>query len=410
MSQAELIDPAVYQTYFFVPPRDDEAGLRTRELEDFLSSVHNELATQAGVASQRIAIGSTEANWSDRLAAIARHVVTDQQGEPREVEMDLRTLHDAVMLRVSALRRGTFAATSLPQLEIPPLASLQSPAPGYLGSLVAYSAEVASRANAAEAARGIAEQRLNGPHETFRTDVGSLVLAEDGDRIGAVFVYQRDDAEAVFPFLMTLPELVLCRLKVGHSRDEIQQRLDETLARHATLRWLIGRFQPSRLALGDLKAANDQITTARAELVDGIERVKAGLRTIGLNRQNFERALDGSPLATERPRLAHYLLEKIARPIEHQAEASLGYCEGTRQVADVHFDSLAATADYHEARETHKLTWVVISLTSVQVVATIGATAEGAASVWDWIWRAGSILLPAALLAWIAIWLIGRRD
>lgn len=79
-------------------------------------------------------------------------------------------------------------------------------------------------------------------------------------------------------------------------------------------------------------------------------------------------------------------------------------------MADVHFDSLAATADYHEARETHKLTWVVISLTSVQVVATIGATAEGAASVWDWIWRAGSILLPAALLAWIAIWLIGRRD
>src|SRR5205814_4175492 len=106
-------------------------GAERAELEGLLNRVSAELARLLGThAPGPISLLPADVEASERLAVLGREKLGGA-----EVELEIRTLHDAVMLRLSVLRAGDFQSNDLPVFARPPLTSLEGWTTNYLGVL-----------------------------------------------------------------------------------------------------------------------------------------------------------------------------------------------------------------------------------------------------------------------------------
>ena len=130
---------------------------------------------------------------------------------------------------------------------------------------------------------------------------------------------------------------------------------------------------PNRMWLAALWEAGDQITTERAELAATVADIEGELRTLDLNRRNFETAIAASPFAPAAVELTELLIDRWSTPLAAQANADLGYRIATRERAVVEFESLNTTINWHVAWRTGWLTVVVLVLTLIQAAAATAA-------------------------------------
>jgi hypothetical protein len=176
------------------------------------------------------------------------------------------------------------------------------------------------------------------------------------------------------PFLLTLPVLALCHLKVRNSADNIRFHwLAELAEREGKLRGLLPGPEDLNQNPLQLLDRNDQITTWQAEVVDAVVHVQAELRTMRVNRDNFAAAASQA-FKRVAGRLQYLLIDRWMRGTELQAENDLGYVEGALQLAETHFKSIAASAEADQARALKRINWWVIILgVSQAVIALVSA-------------------------------------
>jgi hypothetical protein len=108
-------------------------------------------------------------------------------------------------------------------------------------------------------------------------------------------------------------------------------------------------------------------TARQAELVDAVAQVQLELRTMRINRANFEVA--AQPFDAEAKKLQHQLVDRWMRGPELQAGNDIGYTSGTLQRAENHFESIEASAQVHQIRELKKINkWQIYSAFVAAVV------------------------------------------
>jgi hypothetical protein len=403
----QLIDPSVYVSYFFVLPNAFEGPASAQEeLEDLFTKAVGEVAGTAPAERVRLVFGP--ASLSRRLTS-----VPPQQRADGEDELEVRTIHDAVSLRVSKLRRGQFALGPEAVVPAPHLKALEVEASNYLGKLTAHLAEASPSASDEELRDlGQAFAKVCLPpgewHSFFLPLVGALVFGPLGELAQLVFVY-RQGARVEFPFQITLQELFLCHLKVRNVARNLRERHFKAAKKQGyELKQLIAATHPNRLRLGELQKANDDLTTIRAELVTSICSIENELLTLEVARENFTRALQGSPFEPEAKHLTDLLIDRSSIPLRNQALVDLGYRKATREQATVHFESLDATIDLHDAKQTHLLAIVMAALTCAQVAGLVAVVAGSDFANWPWWVRLVSVLGATGSLSFLS-WLLIRR-
>jgi hypothetical protein len=354
---------------------------------------------------------------SRRLAAVPRRLRGDG-----ETEAEVRTLHDTVVLHVGKLRKGPFPLGPKAVVPAPGLESLKVEASNFLGKLTLHAAEAppgTSDADLLTLAEQYAGACLPGRAEErhcFSLPVGGLVIgpwADDsrtGDGARMVFVYRQGE-RVEFALQITLQELFLGHLKARNvDRNLRTHHLQQAKEQDHRLRGLIAASRhPHRLRLGQLQKTNDELITIRADLVTSICAIENELRTLEVARENFARALQGSPFEPEARRLTELFIDRYAVPLRNQALVDLGYRKATRERATVHFESLGATIDLQDAKQTHLLALVMAALTCAQVGGLVAVVGGSDFSSWPWWGRLLSVLAAVGSLFGLSWFLIKRR-
>jgi hypothetical protein len=224
--------------------------------------------------------------------------------------------------------------------------------------------------------------------EPLVMDLGTMLIGirtrpshqeAEAHALDLVFVGGRRDAnekelgesDPYDPFLLTLPEMALCHLKVRNSAANLRNHWLPGLAdRERQLRNLLPKPGQARPTLLQMLDRNDDITTWQAELVEAVAQVEAELRTMRINRDNFVAAAT-EPFHRLADKLRHVLIDRWMRGTEGQAENDLGYIQGTLQLAESHFRSIAASAEAEQARQLKRINRWVIVLGGLQVVVAL---------------------------------------
>jgi hypothetical protein len=284
----------------------------------------------------------------------------------------------------------------------------RQPASNYLGSLTAYCAEVADPANMADAADTLWHEAFSDlVPVSFSTDVGELRWGGAIRAMGAALVYRRGDKRAHGPFLWTLPQMCLCGLKVSNAVENIGADLTEARRAEESIAGILEGKPVAKLDLDDVRERIDRLSAAKARLAECLVRVEWELRTIRLNRRNFQMALRHTPWAGQVKRLQHHLIDQTGQYIQLQAAADLGYRNAATKRAEAHLESLEATASYYEVVETRKLSRIVLALTAIQVTSLLPTIFNF--TQLPWYLKATYIGATALVLAAPAIWWLTYR-
>jgi hypothetical protein len=399
-------DPAVYVSYFFVLPSPfEKTGMTKFGLEGLLTQAVREVAETA--PPEPVSVKFPPVWESRRLCPVVRKQQPDE-----EEELEVRTLHDTVSLRTGKVRKRTLALgpqAVLPARDLPYLETAST----FLGKLTAHTAEADPGTTDADllllAEQFAKECKLpGGASPRFSLPIGALVIGPLGESTRMVFVYRRGQA-VEFAFQMTLQELFLCHLKVRNAERNLRAyHLPQAKEQDEHLRQHIAATHPNRLRLGQLQKANDDLTTIRADLVTSICSIENELRTVEVARENFTHALQGSAFEPEARRLTDVLIDHCAIPLRNQALVDVGYRKATRERATVHFESLDATIDVHDAKQTHLLAIVMAALTCAQVAGLVAVVAGSNFATWHWGLRLGSVIGATGVLS-VLSWLLIRR-
>jgi hypothetical protein len=221
----------------------------------------------------------------------------------------------------------------------------------------------------------------------------------EASALDLIFVGGRDAARIaesyrLHPFLLRLPELALCHLKVRNSvenirsnwmmemaqreqwlRDKLSECQDLPKSNYPKTQKLI-TFLMKLVTLGfwgsfkkyhELLARNNEIAKRQEKLVDTVVHVKAELRTMRTNRDTFKAACT-RPFQRVAGQLKRILIDHWMHGTELQAENDIGYAEGAIRLARTHFRSVDATAEAEEAQALRRIHMWLIFLTVVQVV------------------------------------------
>jgi hypothetical protein len=394
-------DPTVYAIHFVANPpprhgahdaaRAPKAGDRPLTVVEFVNQAAAKFA-EALNAGEPKPIGQIDCveNAIDLVTEVGPGKVPgpDKPGD-RELYLDVRTLHDAVMVRTVVLYERTLAVSDLPQLDFEPPLPVARVA-GYLGSLRILYFETdrkgRQQADVARAAAVALDQSWLAQAEPLLTPLGMLLVAVkprpahqtreapalDMVLVGGAGTLQATREYRLHPVHVTLPELALCHLKVRNAAANLRGHWLKNLAdRERDLHGLFPEDRPWDLFR--MLAHNREIMTRQAGLVQAGAEVEAELRTMRINRDNFVAAAKARPFRRVADKLRHLLIDNFMRPVEVQAENDLGYVEGTLKLAEGHFKSIDASA---EVKQSSYLWWInfwVLLLGSVQVL--IGLTA-----------------------------------
>jgi hypothetical protein len=383
-------DVTDYQIHFFAIPLEREPE-KFRALCEFLNTAVASFAVAVGKeAPYPIQLDVFRQRVSDRLAL----VVPTRTPSGFELELDVRTLHDAVFLRARSLRKG---ALKLEQVKahrsVIPLPHPDTDLPSYVGALRVLYVESDEQDGSQRAVVG--EQLASdgdfpwlAEAEPIVTELGAMHFGaprplqnSEAPVLDLIFVGGRDTAAQAehakyprHPFLVTLPELALCHLKVRNSAESLESTWLPKMAEcDRELRDLFPRRGQRISTLEQMRSRNDDITTRQADLVDALVNVRAHLRTMRTNRDNFLSASAEAFPAIAR-RLRQSLIDFWVHGTELQADNDIEYAEGTLQRAENHFRSIEATAAVYQAQELTKIyRWQIRLAGEAVLVALIAA-------------------------------------
>jgi hypothetical protein len=275
--------------------------------------------------------------------------------------------------------------------------------PNYLGALRMLYVECDEQAGSQRAAIGRqlaidVDLLWIADAEPIVTELGAMLFGAPPPKLAQqpeapvldlIFVGGRDAAELaerypLHPFLIILPELALCHLKVRNSAESLHFTwLPDMADRERELRDLFPKRGESLTALERMRVRNDDITTRQADLMDALVQVRARLRTVRTNRDNFIAACSEA-FPTAARRLQEVLIDSWARGTELQADNDVDYIEGTLHRAESHFKSIEATAAVYQARELKRIArWQII-------LAVVGVTVASIAAYLTWTSAASS--------------------
>jgi hypothetical protein len=398
-------DVTDYQLHFFSIPSDREPDKRA-VLCQFLNDAVAYFAKAAGQEEPAypIQLDLFRQHASDRLSIMKPTRIPSGA----ELELDLRTLHDAVFLRGRATRKGPLRVEDVkahrPAIPIP---HSGMELPNYLGALRMLYVECDEQAGSQRAAIGRqlaidVDLLWIADAEPIVTELGAMLFGAPPPKLAQqpeapvldlIFVGGRDTAELaerypLHPFLIILPELALCHLKVRNSAESLHFTwLPEMADRERELRDLFPKRGESHTALERMRVRNDDITTRQADLMDALVHVRARLRTVRTNRDNFIAACsEGFPAVARR--LQQMLIDSWARGTELQADNDMDYAEGTLKRAESHFKSIEATASVYQARELKTISrWQT-------VLAVVGVIVASIAAYLTWVSVTSSGVLP----------------
>jgi hypothetical protein len=354
---------------------------------DFLNAVAKEFAKTAGTDPPRQILQLE--HFSEEFIDPLTFVEPTQGPSGATIELDVRTLHDTVMLRSTALHRGSFELEQVNKLDFStPLVRARQEVVSYLGAFRALYAETdkqegTKRAQVAKALATALDRTWLARAEPIITPIGTMLfgvqpvelhLRSKVAALDMIFVGGRNPAEiaesySLDPFLFTLPELALCHLKVRNAVENIRfDWLPKVAQRERELRDLLPKRGEGDLShLQNLKR-NDEITERQADLVDAVVHVQAEVRTMRINRDNFAATAAAEPFKRVADRLKHFLIDRWMRVPELQAENNIGYVEGTLQRAEAHFKSIEASAAVDQARYLQRINWWLIFLGALTVL------------------------------------------
>jgi hypothetical protein len=167
-----------------------------------------------------------------------------------------------------------------------------------------------------------------------------------------------------------LPELALCHLKIRNSAENIRVGwLPKVAERERELHDLLPQRGEGDRPHQQMLERNYEITKRQADLVDAVERVRAELRTMRVNRDNFVAAAELFRRVAEK--LKHLLVDRWMRGTELQAENDIGYVGGTLERAESHFKSIEASAAADQARYLQRINWALIVLGGLTLLTAV---------------------------------------
>jgi hypothetical protein len=382
-------DPTVYEIHFFAIPPDREAPKR-EAMRDFVNTAVQQFAkgVNATPPYQVLQLEHFAEEFTDPLSFVGPTEIAPGA----TVELDARTLHDTVMLRTTAERKGKFELENVKALDFStPLPQPSKLLPGYLGAFRVLYAETDKQERPKRAQVGKALAAAFGwtwlaEAEPIVTPIGTMLFGvqrlplhrqHDAPALDLIFVGGRDAAEIserypLHPFLFTLPELALCHLKVRNSASNIRfDWLKQVAQRERELRDLLPLRGEDDRDLQKMLGRNDDLTARQAELVDAVAHVESELRTMRINRDNFAAA--ARPFRRVAVKLQHLLIDRWMRGTELQAENDIGYIQGTLRRAENHVKSIEASAEVQQARALRRINATVIVLGLVQTLIAAAA-------------------------------------
>jgi hypothetical protein len=383
-----VYDPIVYQMHYFAIPGAREAA-RRKALVDFLNTATTQFASALNTVPSRkiLELQDFAEEFIDPLTFVD-HV---QVPSGAVFELDARALHDAAMLRTSAMLKGGFPLEKVKELFAVALPEPEKGLASYLGMFrVLYvETDVQPPSNWVKVGRAIAGAfgwKWLAQAQPIDTPAGMMLFGVQPrlpykpatPTLDLLFVGERRDetkeeeGQPPHPLLFTIPELALCHLKVRNSAENLRyHRLGELADYDRQLREILPRDEVVEHDLYQMLDRNDELTARQARLVDALAHVQLELRTMHINRDNFDAAARSFNQAAGE--LKQQLIDRWMRPMEAQAENDMGYINGTLQRADNHFKSIAASAAAHQARELKTITRWQIFLTVVGVaIAVLG--------------------------------------
>jgi hypothetical protein len=384
-------DVTDYELHFFSIPLDREPDKRS-VLCQFLNDAVACFAKAVGKeeSAYPIQLDLFRQRASDRLAIVRPTRIPSAH----ELELDVRTLHDAVFIRARALRQGPLRLEDVKaHRPVIPMPRSGKELPNYLGTFRILYAESDEQEGSQRAEIG-RQLAIDGglswiaDAEPIVTELGAMLFGAPPPKpdqrpeapvLDLIFVGGRDATELAeryprHPFLITLPELALCHLKVRNSAESLRFTwLRELADRDRELRDLFPKRGESISALAQMRVRNDDITTRQVDLMDALVHVRAQLRTMRTNRDNFVAACsEGFPTVARR--LQQALIDSWARGTELQADNDIDYIEGTLNRAESHFKSIEATATVYQARELKRIArWQIILAVVGVAVASVAA-------------------------------------
>jgi hypothetical protein len=414
-------NPAAYEIHFFAIPVDREAAkteavrgvpnaARKREaardflnpaaireaVRDFLNTATSKFdeavrgtgRSQADPPTKILQLEPFAEEFSDPLTSV------DPTETPGGVtlKLDVRTLYDTAMLRMTAAQEGQFELKDVKPFDFSTVVPRPAePLPNYLGVFHVLYVETDEPEGPkwAEVGKALATD-LNwtwlAKAEPIATPLGTMLFgvqprqrhqqqavpALDLLFIGGQNTQQLRKSYPLDPILFTLPEMALCHLKVRNSADNLRFTwLPKLVLREEELKQMLPRDDEEEPDHMKMLALNDELTARQARLVDAVEHAQVDLRTMRINRHNFAGA--AHPFQEVAARLQHLLVDQWMRGVALQAENDVSYIQGTLQRAENHFKSIAASAAAYQARELERNNWWLIFLNWVVII--IGALA-----------------------------------
>jgi hypothetical protein len=393
-----IYDPTAYVMHFFAiaPPREAK---KLQAVRDFLNLAATQFAAAVGKGQphQILQLEDFNEGASDRLT----FVEPSPTDSGLQLELVVRTLHDTAMLRTRAMHEGTFELDNLAALDFSvPLPQPAKEIPNNLGVFRVWYVETDQqeshkRAGVGQAVATALQWSWLTDAEPISTPLGTLLFGvpprlphqqHETPTLDLLFVGGRNAAEIaqgypVHPFLLTLPELALCHLKVRNSAGNINYHWLGLLAdRDRELRDLLPKEGEDPRNLQQMLDLNDELTARQARLVDTLAHVQLELRTMRINRDNFAAAAQAFKRVAVK--LQHLLINRWLRTTELQAENDIGYTAGTLQRAENHFKSIEASAAAHQARELDKINRSQIALAIANVLLAVVAGLTGIVSAY----------------------------
>jgi hypothetical protein len=418
-----LADAQVFRTYYFVPGYErDPAKMHAFDLGQLLTGAAQELKSNAKPVDLQVAYPP----GSVRL--------TEVKPQPRgnvEVGLEVRTLHDSYMLTTIAQQPGPVAPGSGPPIVPPVDPHVPQNFTGqaldkFLGKFTIYTAEVPAGTHPTEmeeAARAYARRHWPSANPTPASTAQAAILidlnipkpgARDALEPRCVVIYPT--GTDILHFLrIALPELFLYHLKARVLYQDVRSHsLDALRDDDEKIRALLAETRDSsRLGPDELLAANDTLTTLLTTLVADVSATENQVHTGEIARKNFNRAAAECQFAPAALAvLTRVLMDDWVSMLNDLADAALGYRRRTRDLARVHFESLQATVEMHQARETRYLAIVMAVLTCAQVGGVIlSAFGDNA---WEEIlgkefpvWGAVAIRIALAVVCTLGFFAIG---
>jgi hypothetical protein len=377
-------DPTAYEIHFIAIPMTRE-GKKLPAVVEFLNTTAAQFARAVGKdAPYRIMelVDFTEL-VSDRLTSV--EPTKDSSG--RSLELDVRTLHDAAMIRTTVLHKGSFELDKVKALNFcGPLPPPQADVSNYLGAFRVLYVETdrpegAKRAGVGEALATAFGWTWLAEAEPVVTPLGTMLFGVQPRKphqqpvaptLDLIFVGGRDAAAIaerypLHPFLLTLPELALCHLKVRNAVENLRFTwLKELADRERELRDLLPKRGEPMPPLPEMLDLNNDITARQADLVDAVVHVQAELRTMRINRDNFAAAAQPFKRAAER--LENLLIDRWMSGTELQADNDIGYAQGALERAETHFKRIEDSAEADQARELRTINRRMIFLAVLGVL------------------------------------------